>query len=267
MNNIANQHAAPIPESAWQEMEDVARHVLSTNLSGRRFCTINGPLGIDVAAINTGRVEQTGQSEQLVWGTRTSKPLIETRSPFTLSLSKVLYIAHGARDIDWTELEQAAYWIAEFEEQTIYYGNVAAKITGLIEGAAHPARSCSEGPEGLLEGIAEARSDLEQAGMGNQLVLVVGDQAQRWLNRTHQSSGQRLAQVVGHLLDGGQIIRSPVVQHAALVACGPDHFELSLGQDLCLRYGDLNGDDLSMSFLGTFTFQLLEDRAVVPLIW
>lgn len=265
--SIDSRHAAPVPRAAWRELEDTARAVLAENCSARRVCDRIGPLGLDVAAVNTGTIDAVETDDPaLIWGLRESRPLLELRAPFSVSLAQVLHVAHGARDIDWTALEQAARRYARFEDRTIYHGLPQAGLGGIRSGLSLAPRPSAVAADALLDAIAAARCDLIEADMGDDHAMVVDPVGHRLLGGVHAGSGRPLRTMVEELI-GGPVLRSPILEHPLLLALGPDRFELTIGQDVCLRFVELDGDRLDLSFLGTFGFRLLEDRAGVAIEW
>ena len=52
--DILNRSLAPIPQEAWDFIDDEAREILTMHLSGRKAVVFVGPKGIDFGVVNTG---------------------------------------------------------------------------------------------------------------------------------------------------------------------------------------------------------------------
>ena len=63
-------------------------------------------------------------------------------------------VVRGARDLDLTNLEQAARKIALFEEKVVYHGMPEANIKGLKSCVGDACQTMGSTPEQLLETIA-----------------------------------------------------------------------------------------------------------------
>ena len=65
-------------------------------------------------------------------------------------------------------------------------------------------------------------------------------------------------------MDGG-IIRSTVPGSSCIVSLRGEDFEFVSGQDLSLGYDGRDGDKVKFFFVETFTFNVVNPEAVVPL--
>ena len=135
--NILRKSLAPISDPAWAEIKKRTKKVLNNYLTARKFADINGPNGLEMGGISTGRLAVPGnQSDDGVnFGLREFLPLTEVRKPFELDQWELDNIERGAKDVDLSPLEEAVRDLAVFEEKAIYEGFKPAIITGLEEAA------------------------------------------------------------------------------------------------------------------------------------
>lgn len=54
--DILKKPLAPVTEDAWDEIFDDSTDIFTSVLSGRKFVDVEGPLGLDYAAVHTGRI-------------------------------------------------------------------------------------------------------------------------------------------------------------------------------------------------------------------
>src|SRR6056297_3756884 len=107
MTNLLRRDQAPLTEQAWQEVDSLAKRILKSQLSARRFVDVDGPHGWDLAAVDTGHLQLGDQktTEDVPWGVRTALPLLEVRLPFVLSQMELDAISRGCKDPDLDSLQ------------------------------------------------------------------------------------------------------------------------------------------------------------------
>ena len=98
MNQLLRQ-IAPITETAWSLIDEEAKRTLKIMLSARKLIDFSGPHGWDKAAVPTGRTQRlNSQPEAGVEARlRTTLPLVELRTPFSLSRDELEAIGRGAK--------------------------------------------------------------------------------------------------------------------------------------------------------------------------
>src|SRR5262249_55425010 len=132
---------APISDAAWSEIDKEAKRTLKTLLGARRLVDFSGPLGREVAAVSTGRLEPLrGEpaGDRLEARRRQVLRLIELRIPFDLQRSELEAVDRGAPDPDLDPLIEAAEIIARTENRAVFHGFSAAEIVGICTAAGSP---------------------------------------------------------------------------------------------------------------------------------
>ncbi len=264
MADVLNRTLAPIPDAAWEEIDQVARQRLTANLSARNVMDMTGPAGFDFSAVGTGRtgkMSKTGGGVQ--WGLRELQPLIEARVPFQMPLAEIENVARGAKDVDWEPLETAARKIATFEETAIYKGLAAANVAGVLKASGQKPVPLTVSVEKMPAAIGAAMQQLQEAGIGGPYHLVLGTKSYKPMNLT-LNSGRTLRSVTENLLGGG-VYWSPALEGGVLLSSEDEYFEIAVGQDLAIGYARQTGDAVDLFFIETFTARVLEPAAAVEL--
>ncbi|MEZ4451228.1 MAG: family 1 encapsulin nanocompartment shell protein [Nannocystaceae bacterium] len=256
---------SPLTDAAWAEIDDEARRILETNLSGRRIVDVVGPLGWEQGAVNLGRVGPAKGADQdgPRWALRQVQPLLEARTPFTVSLAEFDNLARGARRIDLDSVSAAAHKVARFEEQAIYHGLSDAGIVGLCGGSEHAPVTIGEDPGSILDAVTRGLLVFHDAGVAGPFALVLGPEL--YTAVIGDNSPMPLRQQLANLL-GAPPIYSPVLGRRGILAStrGGD-FELTLGQDHAIGFDRREGDQVHLFLVASFTFRILSPEALVVL--
>jgi uncharacterized linocin/CFP29 family protein len=268
MTDLLKRSLAPIPESAWDEIDEIARDRLKGNLSARYVADFCGPMGFDHSAVNIGRVTACTVHEEsdINCCVREVLPLVEVQVPFSLKLSELLNAARGAKDVDWEPLEEAAVKAARFEEDAIYNGLKCLDTPGILDSASAEPVYLADDMGEYTDAIGKAILRLQKAGTAGPYTLVLGTRAFEPMNSA-LPSGRSLRSVVGDMI-GGDVLWSPALSGGVLMAAGEGNFELTVGQDFSVGYCCDSGhgeDDLCLYLMETFAFRTLEPRAAVEL--
>lgn len=260
--NIAKRSLAPVPDAAWEEMDELAKNIISNELTARRFIDVDGPKGWDFGAVTLGRLDVPGGQKKgdVQYGIHKVLPLMESRIQFKMNIWELDNIERGARDVDFSPLEEAARKVAVFEEKAVYYGFEKAGITGLKDASAQEKMAIPKDGDEALRSVSEAVRLLQEDTIEGPYALVVN--AKKWHDIISYSRGYPLERHLAEVL-GGKILPSPHVQGLFVVSERGGDFELTLGSDFTFGYNATVGNDVELFFSETFTFQVLEPAAVV----
>lgn len=260
--DILRRSLAPISQDAWNEIEEQAKIVLTNVLTARKFVDVDGPHGIDHAAVNLGRLElPEGQKEDEVrFGINRVQPLMETRKSFKLDIWELDNAVRGAEDVDLEGLENAAKQIAEFEENAIYNGFDKSCIKGLNSASDHETMTFPEEDKKILKTIADAINKMKESSVEGPFTLVLG--TEKWQKIMVHGGGYPLYKQVQDLM-GGEIILNPSIKEGYLLSTRGGDFKLTLGQDFSIGYESHNEKEVQLFLTESFTFQVLEPAAVI----
>src|SRR6202042_2103363 len=122
MNNLYRE-LAPISDAAWAEIEEEASRTLKRHLAARRVVDVQGPKGLELAAVGTGHLHQIqAPGDGIQAAQREAKALVELRVPFELTRQAIDDVGRGATDSDWAPLKEAARKIAFAEDRAVFAG-------------------------------------------------------------------------------------------------------------------------------------------------
>lgn len=261
--DILRRSMAPISEAAWEEINETAKEVLTASLSGRKFLDVEGPKGLDYAALSTGRIDvPANQKGPVKYGINKVLPVIEARVPFELNIWELDNAVRGAEDIDLDALEDAAREIARFEENAIYEGFKAGNISGLKNSSDYEPIPFPDSSEGILGAVSNGIVKMKEAAIEGPYSLVLN--TERWQKVNSFLKGYPLRRQLDQLL-GGSIIHAPLVRDSYLVTERGGDYRLVLGQDVSIGYESHNNKTVQLYFTESFTFQAIDPAAVVIL--
>ncbi len=186
--NILKKDLAPITGQAWDEIELQSERVIKEFLTGRTFADVNGPKGIDLGAISTGRLKipPNQHIEGVNVGIREVMPLIEVRKPFTLDLWELDNSSRSADDIDLSSLEKAAQQMAAFEDQCLYYGVKYTDSPGLLNAMEGKPMKVSPDTSDFMRAVAEQLASFKKEAVEGPYTMILPDQV--WIELVSNST-------------------------------------------------------------------------------
>ncbi|MFO7609278.1 MAG: family 1 encapsulin nanocompartment shell protein [Candidatus Krumholzibacteriia bacterium] len=262
---ILKRSMAPITERAWAEIDDAVRRTLVARLCGRKVVDVKGPLGLEAAAVNLGRLELPSQPKnaEVRYGIRRVQPLVEGRANFDLDIWGLDDVERGDPAIDVDAAEQAARTMASFEDTAIFNGFKPGGIVGLTQLDGHKPVPLKLDAKALLDALARAVIAMNDAAVDGPYDLVTGPDVFRMLSSA-QSPGYPLGKQVAGLI-GGRVLYSTVLDGALLVSVRGGDFELTLGQDLAVGYDSRDARKVTLFVTESFTFRVLDPAGCLHL--
>lgn len=262
--DLLKRQLAPISDDAWSEIDDEARRALAPALSARKLVDVSGPLGMDVAGVNLGRLDVSEkQSDDVRFGVRRILPLVELRVRFELDIWELDNVDRGAKDPDLDDLRRAAAEVARFEESAVYEGFPEGCIVGLSESSEHDPVPVSKKPASLLDAVVKAMTQLRRSGVEGPYTLALGEELQQTLDAGTEP-GYPLRQRILHVMEG-PIVFAPYLKGGLVLSGRGGDAELVLGEDISIGYHDHDKNKVRLFFTESFTFRALAPEAVVAL--
>ena len=265
--DILKRELAPIPMEAWAEIDDQATRSLKAILSGRKVLDVSGPMGTDFPGVPEGRLSYPKEkpTDGPVYGIRKVHHIVEVRIPFLLDIDEMDNVIRGARDVDLSNLEDAARKIALFEEQVVYHGLPDANIRGLKSCVGEECLTIGAKPEALLEGIAEGVTAFSSRSIEGPYSFIVGPKL--WRSMSAHLQGYPVKMQAETIL-GGTVLLSPYLSgdfedEAYMLTQRGGDLELILGQDLAIGYESHDLKQVKLFFTESFTVRVLEPAAVL----
>jgi uncharacterized linocin/CFP29 family protein len=261
MNNL-HRELAPISDEAWGQIEEEAARTFKRHLAGRRVVDVEGPAGLEFAAVGTGRINDIDPPGEGVQARlRRSVPVVELRAPFTLSRGEIDDVARGSQDADWQPVKDAARQIAFAEDGTIFEGYPPAGIEGIRQGSSNPPVVLPADVREYPAAIAQALSQLRVAGVDGPYSVLLSAEAYTEVSET-SDHGYPVIQHIKRLLTG-DIIWAPAISGAMVLTTRGGDFSLHLGQDLSIGYLSHTDTEVNLYLEETLTFLMLTSEAAV----
>jgi uncharacterized linocin/CFP29 family protein len=260
--DILKKSLAPVSDKAWEEILKRTRQILNTRLTARKFVDIDGPNGMELGGVSTGRLIITDNHSEngINFGIREMLPIVEIRRPFELELWELDNIERGAKNIDLSSLEEAASEIAQFEENAIYEGFAPGGIKGLRDSAGTGPVKLPANTNEFLKEIGHHIIQLQKNAVEGPYTLIITEQ--EWLNLIKLSEGYPVQLHLKEIL-GGQVIIKQSNRYSFLVSERGGDFELVLGQDVSIGYDGHDTKTVKLYLTSSFTFRVLDPAAVI----
>lgn len=258
--DILKRSLAPITEEAWEEIDEFAKDVISSQLSARKVVDVEGPKGWGASAVSLGRLEvPSGQKDgDVQYGIRMVKPLVEIRVPFELDMWELDNISRGAKDAELAPLEEAAKKAARFEEDAVYKGFTLGSIPGMAEEASLKLKKGND--VSYLALFAQAVDKMRDAGVSGPYSLVVP--SEKWYSIVDSAKGYPIERQITGLL-GGSVVLSQNLDRAYIISQRGGDLILTLGIDFSIGFESHTTKSVRFFITETFNYRILEPRAFV----
>ncbi|MGH3914653.1 MAG: family 1 encapsulin nanocompartment shell protein [Pseudonocardiaceae bacterium] len=268
-DHLLRKHA-PIPTVGWQQIDDEAKSRLKPRLAARQLVDWSGPHGWTHSATNLGRTVQLDtappglKSDTILARQRRVLALSEFRVSFTLECAGLQDAERGATDVDYADLDRAAYDAAYIENRAVFHGWPEAGIIGIAESSSHSPLSLGRDAETYPHTIAQATDLLRQAGIEGPYALAIGPEGYARIVATAEHGGYPLQQHLSKIL-GGDIVWAPGLDGALVMSKRGGDFILDVGQDLSIGYSRHDAELVTLYFEESFSFRVTEPDAAVVL--
>ncbi|WP_340114702.1 family 1 encapsulin nanocompartment shell protein [Maribellus mangrovi] len=260
--NILRKSLAPVCDAAWKEITNRTKQVLENYLTARKFADINGPNGLEMGGISTGRLTVPSHQDEkgVNFGLREFLPLAEVRKPFELDQWELDNLERGAKDIDLSPLENAARELAGFEENAVYEGFEPAIIKGLEESAEGDSVSLPSDPNAFLKEIGNQIIHFKSKAVQGPYTLVINER--EWLELIKLSEGYPIQKQLKSVL-GGNVLINHFSNNSYLLSQRGGDYELIIGQDYTIGYDSHTSEKVKLFLTGSFTFRVLSPEAIL----
>ncbi len=259
--DILKQSFAPISKEAWEEINEEAKNTLTASLSARKFVDVEGPKGLDTAAVSIGKLKLPAKQskDNVQYGIHQLLPLVETRMPFSLNIWELDNLARGSKDVDLDNVHEAAKKIAKFEEDAVYNGFKASGIEGLLNSSDYPSHKLNATADNILDIISKAIINFKNKAVEGPYTLVVGEDLYKKINANGKS--YPLRKRINDLIEG-KIVFSENISGGILVSERGGDFTLTIGQDYSVGYESHDKTNVYLYLMASFTFQIIDPAAV-----
>ena len=262
--DLLRRSLAPIVPEAFRLIDAEAARVLALDLAARKLVDFDGPHGIRLDAVHTGRLDLFDEPlvPEVKAGIRRVQPLVEVRTPIRLDLYELDQVARGAADPDLTAVVRAAERTAHAEDHAVFAGYRRAGITGVIEASPHAPLTLGE-PATYARALLDAKETLRTAGVNGPYGLALGLRAYEDVY-TAAEDGHSILRRIEQVVDG-PIVRARGLDGAVLLSVRGGDYQLTVGQDLAIGYAYTEHQTVELYLTESFTFRVLEAKAAVHL--
>ena len=253
------RNLAPVDKSVWEQIDSRAREVFLSTLTARKAIHVTGPKGSEYVAYNHGELGDVKEQYGMLFACYKVSPLVETRVEFRLNRWELDNAIRGDRNIDFSNLEEAAKKAALFEEYTIYEGLPEGNIRGLTE-AAETVLKLGDTASSIRKSIADGVIKIRNAYVSGEMDLIVSQElyAKLWSIESPIPMMKTLKDLIG-----GKVIESEVMKGAVLVPHNDENLDLVLGEDFSLGYQEHDNVEVTFFIKESFTLQILDEKLIV----
>jgi uncharacterized linocin/CFP29 family protein len=264
MNHLLRE-LAPVPDEAWQQIEEEATRTLRHYLTARRIIDFSGPKGWEHAAEATGRTTTLkAPSSDVVASAREVQPLLELRASFTIPRAELDAISRGALDADLDPVRNAARHLAITEDSAIFEGYKAGQIAGIGQNSPHAPVKLSENYAQYPSSVAKAVAILQREGVAGPYAIALGPRCYTGVIETTEHGGYPLLEHLRLILNG-PTLWAPAVDGAIVVSMRGGDYEITVGQDPALGYTSHDAENVQLYLEESFTFRVFSPEAAVAL--
>lgn len=262
MNHL-RRSLSPVTDAAWAQVDDEATRSLKLYLAGRRMVDVHGPTGWGVDAVPSGIVKALVATGATQLGVRQPVPMIEMRTPFTMSLANLDLADRGNLAIDTDPVIQAARQAARAEDSALFHG-VEGAAQGIVPASPYDAIALPPSYDSYPVAVARAVEVLRVAGIGGPYALALGDAEYTGVAETTEHGGYPVLTHLRSVL-GGDVVWAPALTGGVVMSTRGGDFDLSIGQDFSIGYVGTDGDDVHLYLEESIAFQVFTPEASVHL--
>ncbi|MBM0066723.1 family 1 encapsulin nanocompartment shell protein [Alkalicoccobacillus gibsonii] len=277
MSKASRYPDAPLNESEFNHLDQVVADMAKSQLVGRKFISLHGPLGRGVQTIHTdvylddheAIMDHQGLNEEIAESTkRVSHTIPLIYKDFVLYWRDVEQAKTLNIPIDFSGAANAARQVAYLEDQMIFHGSKEFDIPGLmnVKGRlSHVTESWYESGHAFQD-IVEARSKLMELGHHGPYALVLSPELYAILHRVHKETNVLEIEHVREIATDG-VFQSPVLKGktGVLVNTGPHNFDLAVSEDFETAYLGEEGMNHPFRVYETLALRIKRPSAICTL--
>ncbi len=264
-----SREGAPLSDGVWEQIDKVVISAAQHVLTGRRFLSLFGPLGIGVQSIQVDATDGVEEVEQDGFIATRGRKLVELPllyADFTLFSRDMESSEINGYPLDLSRAAAAAQACAIKEDTLLFFGNKKLGYEGLLtaSGAGKVQKGDWSEGETAFSDIAAGLETLAAQHIYGRTSLVLSPDLYRQLQRLQPGTGLLELERVTKLVDG-RLYQTPVLgQNKAVLVCAEaSNLDLVVGQDMAAAY--LEQKDLNHCFriLESILLRIKRPKAIV----
>ncbi len=193
-------------------------------------------------------------------------PLVEFRSPITLSRSELAAAERGATDLDLSGVIDASRLLALSEDDVVFHGYEPGGIDGIAAVSPHEAITISDDYAMYPTHVAKAVAILRDADVAGPFAIAMGARCYTGVVETTEHGGYPVFEHLRQIL-GGPVVWAPAVEGAVVLSQRGGDFELSIGQDFSVGYLASDATSVQLYLEESLTFRVNTPQAAVHLAY
>lgn len=259
-SDFQSRASSGIGDKTWDVLDRAAVGAAKSQLSARRFISIEGPYGLGVQAVPLA-------DEHSPNGHAVARllPLHFLFHTFGLSLRDIAVYEREPLTLDAGPAARAAIECARAEEELIFTGSRGAPGLTAAPGVARRKLTSWQPVGKAATEVVDAVNLLDAAGFHGPYALALGPARHNLLYRLYpDGNGTELTHI--EKIVGGGVFKSPALKTGGiLLATGAQYSSIFLGQDLSVGYVGRIGPDVQLSVSESLALLLREPKAVCAL--
>jgi uncharacterized linocin/CFP29 family protein len=278
LDSLLIRDEAPLTPAEWQEIDSVVVHVATSQLVGRRFINVFGPLGAGVQSYHQDIFAGTDSATISMVANEDIHPVhAETRKFMTLPIIFKDFSIYW-RDIetsrafnmplDTSAAAGASMFVARGEDSLILTGDDKLGMEGLMNAKWRntvPLLDWDEPGKAFLNTVNATRK-LIQDGFYGPFAMVVSPSMFAKMQRVYDGTGVLEINQVRELVTAG-VFQTPVIDdnQAVVVSTGPQNLDIAIAQDFVTAY--LGPDHMNQPFrvLESLTLRIKRPESICTL--
>ena len=266
MNHLLRD-LAPIPDEAWELIEEEARRSLKHYLAARRLVDFAGPLGWQASAVDLGRVERihVAPAPGVVAARRRVLALVELRIPFSLGRDELENAERGAEDLDLAPVIDASRSAALAEDHAIFNGYPDAEFAGIAPSSPYEPITITDNYGAYPTQVAKAVEVLRSGGVGGPYAIAMGTRCYTGVTETTEHGGYPVFEHLRQIL-GGSVVWAPAVDGAVVLSERGSDYELTVGEDFSIGYRSASDETVAFYLEESLAFRINTPNAAVALV-
>lgn len=239
---------APLSEADFDQLEQIIIEAAKSQLTGRRFIELYGPLGRGMQSIHTDIFSEKSAAHMDLQGSFETEIESAKRVNYTIPMLYKDFVLYW-RDIeqtkaldipmDFSAAANAARDVALLEDEMIFHGAKQFDIPGLMNVKGRQTHLISNWYESgtAFQDVVEARGKLMEMNHNGPYALVLSPELYALLHRVHRDTNVLEIEHVRELVTGG-VFQSPVLKGktGVLVNTGRNNLDLAISEDFETAY-------------------------------